>query len=49
MREMLAATPLGRLGDPLEIASAVRYLLSDEASFVCGIDRLVDGGMVQGQ
>ena len=49
MRDMLTRTPLGRLGDPREIASAVRYLLSDEASFVCGIDLLVDGGMVQGQ
>ena len=48
MRQMLEHTPLGRLGDPMEVASAVRYLVSDEASFVSGIDILVDGGMLQG-
>jgi NAD(P)-dependent dehydrogenase (short-subunit alcohol dehydrogenase family) len=49
MRQMLERTPLGRLGDPKEVAAAVRYLVSDDASFVSGIDVLVDGGMVQGQ
>jgi NAD(P)-dependent dehydrogenase (short-subunit alcohol dehydrogenase family) len=49
MREMLARTPLGRLGDPREVAAAVGYLISDDASFVSGIDLLVDGGMVQAQ
>ena len=49
MRQMLERTPLGRLGDPKEVAAAVGYLLSDAASFVSGIDLLVDGGMVQGQ
>ena len=49
MRQMLERTPLGRLGDPKEVAAAVGYLLSDQASFVSGIDLLVDGGMVQGQ
>ncbi len=33
---MLAATPLGRLGDPEDVAGAVRFLCSDEASFVTG-------------
>ena len=49
MQQMLERTPLGRLGDPQEVAAAVRYLVSDDASFVSGIDLLVDGGMVQGQ
>ena len=49
MRQMLERTPLRRLGDPKEVAAAVRYLVSDDASFVSGIDLLVDGGMVQGQ
>ena len=49
MSQMLERTPLRRLGDPKEVAAAVRYLVSDDASFVSGIDLLVDGGMVQGQ
>ncbi|MGH9275426.1 MAG: SDR family oxidoreductase, partial [Acidimicrobiales bacterium] len=48
MQQMLEHTPLGRLGHPREVASTVAYLLSDAASYVSGIDVLVDGGMVQG-
>jgi NAD(P)-dependent dehydrogenase (short-subunit alcohol dehydrogenase family) len=40
------ATPLGRQGAPREVAAATSFLLSDEASFVNGIDLLVDGGVV---
>jgi len=35
---------LGRLGDPAEVAKAVRFLMSDEASFVTGTHLTVDGG-----
>jgi 3-oxoacyl-[acyl-carrier protein] reductase len=42
---MLAATPLGRLGEPEDVARAVRFLCSDEASFVTGEVLLVDGGL----
>ena len=42
---MLAQTPLGRLGDPADVAGAVRFLCSDEASFVTGEVLLVDGGL----
>ena len=42
---MLANTPLGRLGDPEDIAGAVRFLCSDEASFITGEVLLVDGGL----
>jgi 3-oxoacyl-[acyl-carrier protein] reductase len=42
---MLANTPLGRLGEPEDIASAVRFLCSDEASFITGEVLLVDGGL----
>jgi 3-oxoacyl-[acyl-carrier protein] reductase len=43
--QMLANTPLGRLGEPEDIASAVRFLCSDEASFITGEVLLVDGGL----
>jgi len=42
---MLTNTPLGRLGDPEDIAGAVRFLCSDEASFITGEVLLVDGGL----
>jgi 3-oxoacyl-[acyl-carrier protein] reductase len=42
---MLTATPLGRLGDPEDVARAVRFLCSDEASFITGEVLLVDGGL----
>jgi NAD(P)-dependent dehydrogenase (short-subunit alcohol dehydrogenase family) len=48
MKVMLEKTPLARLGQPDEVAAVVSFLVSDEASFVSGIDVLVDGGMLQG-
>jgi 3-oxoacyl-[acyl-carrier protein] reductase len=42
---MLTNTPLGRLGDPGDVAGAVRFLCSDEASFITGEVLLVDGGL----
>ena len=44
-QQMLAATPLGRFGDPEDVATAVRFLCSDEASFITGEVLLVDGGL----
>ena len=45
---MKARTPLGRLGDPRDIANAYLFLASDEASFITGETLRVDGGIVVG-
>ena len=42
---MLQNTPLGRLGEPADVAGAVRFLCSDEAAFITGEVLLVDGGL----
>jgi len=42
---MLGNTPLGRFGDPADVARAVRFLCSDDASFITGEVLLVDGGL----
>ena len=44
-KAMLDNTPLGRLGEPEDVAGAVRFLCSDEASFITGEVLLVDGGL----
>jgi 3-oxoacyl-[acyl-carrier protein] reductase len=45
MAAMIQNTPLGRAGQPTDVAGAVRFLCSDEASFITGEVLLVDGGM----
>ena len=41
---MTGLTPLGRLGQPTEVAAGVAYLASDDASFVTGLELYIDGG-----
>jgi NAD(P)-dependent dehydrogenase (short-subunit alcohol dehydrogenase family) len=43
---MIASTPMGRLGQPEEIAAAVAFLVSDDASFVTGLELYADGGYI---
>jgi NAD(P)-dependent dehydrogenase (short-subunit alcohol dehydrogenase family) len=44
---MASKVPLGRIGNPTEIANAVLFLASDQASFMTGSEIFVDGGDVQ--
>ena len=44
---MIANIPMGRMGEADEIARAILFLASDEASFITGVDLFVDGGAVE--
>lgn len=48
LQGMRGRTPLGRLGEPRDIANAYLFLASDEASFISGAVLRVDGGIVVG-
>jgi 3-oxoacyl-[acyl-carrier protein] reductase len=48
LADMKSHTPIGRLGEPKDIANAYLWLASDEASFVHGAVLSVDGGLVMG-
>ncbi|HSF83636.1 MAG TPA: glucose 1-dehydrogenase [Anaerolineales bacterium] len=45
---MVSHTPLGRMGEPRDVANAYLFLASDEASFITGVTLRVDGGIVVG-
>lgn len=46
IKQVSAGTALKRIGEPIEIARAVLFLASDDASYITGTDLLVDGGMM---
>ena len=44
-QQLIDRTPMGRLGTPLDIATGVLFLASDESSWVTGSALVIDGGM----
>ena len=48
LEAFVARTPLGRIGQPVDIAALAAYLASDEASFVTGTLVVADGGITAG-
>lgn len=46
--DIIKQIPLGRVGQPEDIAHSIRFLLSDEASFITGVNLVVDGGRTAG-
>lgn len=46
-KQISETTPLGRVGNADEIAKAVSFLASDEASYITGTELFVDGGLAQ--
>lgn len=44
MNMLVRATPMGRLGQPEEVANAILFLASDEASYITGAELVIDGG-----
>ncbi|HZK44491.1 MAG TPA: SDR family oxidoreductase [Syntrophomonadaceae bacterium] len=47
MQQMLTMTPLGRNGQPAEIALPIKFLCSPDATFITGTDLLIDGGLIK--
>jgi glucose 1-dehydrogenase len=47
MEELLSEIPLGRMGQPEEVAALAVYLASDAASYVTGSTFVIDGGMMR--
>lgn len=45
LQRVLASVPMGRMGQPIEIARAALWLASDEASYVTGVALAIDGGL----
>ena len=46
MPEDLVSSPLGRIGEPVEVSTFVLFLASDESSFATGAEFVMDGGLI---
>jgi len=46
-QHLASVVPMGRLGDAAEVAKAVAFLASEDASFINGAELFVDGGLAQ--
>ena len=46
-RRVMSRTPLGRAGEPEEIAATVLHLAAGESAFIVGTEIVIDGGMSQ--
>ncbi|HOA63346.1 MAG TPA: SDR family oxidoreductase [Bacilli bacterium] len=47
INQLIALTPVGRIGETSDIVNLVSFLVSDKASFISGIDIIIDGGVVE--
>ena len=47
LERMVSTIPMGRMGEPEEVAKAALFLASDDSSFVTGIELFVDGSRAQ--
>lgn len=47
IENIIKSTPLGRAGDPVEIAHLIEFICSSKAAFITGTDILIDGGFTQ--
>jgi 2-keto-3-deoxy-L-fuconate dehydrogenase len=45
--KLSSAQPIGRMGEPEEIAALILYLCSDDAAFITGCDYPIDGGFIK--
>jgi 3-oxoacyl-[acyl-carrier protein] reductase len=45
LEQIARRTPAGRLGEPEDVAGAVRFLASEEARFITGVTLVIDGGL----
>ena len=48
IKQLASGIPLGRMGEPIDVANAVLYLVCDESKFVTGVELTIDGGILAG-